>query len=464
MGRAPKKQKLGDENKPAGAAAAAGGKSGKNHKSKGPTKKDKKQGTTPAQKPVYKAIAVQWQTKGFEHLTDALLTEIEEDDTIRCALGFDAQGAPKTKGVTQIEMNRKIARKVLLVLDEYKDMDPEKAADAVKNRVARHVFVLKRDFTSNKTLLKDTGEGLLVFDDDGLVTGDEDVRNLYEKVLGDFPWYRRMRNLMGGSPAYDRSALANSQTPIDFSGTLLRQDTKTPRKAAGTPSSASVKRKRDDGSSDDCSASSDSGSDFDDSDDEPEDVTADMKAHAAADSDDKPPVKAELSPTKASSVQPVSRKPRTPLETLSANLAEDRAARQKTMEALVKHRDDKTSAALQIAEMRLEGEKAKLEAKERQQRLDLEAQERRANAEIAARERQQAADRAFQLELARLKMGLPQNPGNVAQPVFPPAPQHAFDFEFDVDPSIHLPAQPAPPPPILELLKDIPNPNHPFAS
>lgn len=67
-----------------------------------------------------------------------MLGYIEDDDAMRCALGFDPMGAPAVRGLKQADYHRKLAQKVILDHPDFKHWDLNKAALAVKNRLDKY--------------------------------------------------------------------------------------------------------------------------------------------------------------------------------------------------------------------------------------------------------------------------------------------------------------------------------------
>ena len=84
-----------------------------------------------------KLVLYSWQTPKYHTLTDKMLTLLEEDSGLRCGLGYDPQGETKVVGVSKMDLQRKIARKVILDCKEFASMPLNKAADAVKNRLKK---------------------------------------------------------------------------------------------------------------------------------------------------------------------------------------------------------------------------------------------------------------------------------------------------------------------------------------
>jgi hypothetical protein len=99
---------------------------------------------------------------------------------------------------------------------------------------------LKRDYSSYRKELCETGQGLLDEDQEDEIIEGTEIDNIWsmsfpapivipqglppfsEKIQAKFPWYKDMHALMGTSPVVDKSAIANSATMLDT--TVLTRD------------------------------------------------------------------------------------------------------------------------------------------------------------------------------------------------------------------------------------------------
>ncbi|KAG2139612.1 uncharacterized protein EDB93DRAFT_1106096 [Suillus bovinus] len=109
-----------------------------------------------------RSILVVWSKPENHHLTDSLLTLIEESNTYCKAFGFALLGSGK-------------------------------------NRVTNG---LCKAFIKHRDLMLQTGQGL--------IDADYQVKN-------KFPWYKQMSALYHESPAVDHSAMSNSASQLDLS-------------------------------------------------------------------------------------------------------------------------------------------------------------------------------------------------------------------------------------------------------
>jgi hypothetical protein len=76
------------------------------------------------------------------HLTDAMLTYIEENETTRMALGYSkGDGEGKNNGLKQAEHHKRIAIAVLVPAEDgiWKEINIKALTGAIKNRLARYV-------------------------------------------------------------------------------------------------------------------------------------------------------------------------------------------------------------------------------------------------------------------------------------------------------------------------------------
>lgn len=125
------------------------------------------------------------------HLTDLLLTYIEEHDIARTALGFaKGEGEGKTSGNKNAEHHRKIAAAILIPDSSgiWKNCEPQALALHIKNRLRKSVYVigikgtlltkhrLKEKVIKWDAELKETGAGL--------TEDNPDYQNLISKYEG----------------------------------------------------------------------------------------------------------------------------------------------------------------------------------------------------------------------------------------------------------------------------------------
>ncbi|KAF8835212.1 hypothetical protein BDN67DRAFT_1015742 [Paxillus ammoniavirescens] len=142
-------------------------------------------------------VVVSWAKPEHFHMTDALLTLIEDSVTWKGTFGFDIGADPDLTPTTKGGKDSK------WTLDDIKMLKV-----VIKNRTTYHALHQE---------LGETGHGLVV---DGhnrdLHTGST-AANIWEDIQRKFPWYVRMAALVGGSPNYSRKAVSNSQSALDLS-------------------------------------------------------------------------------------------------------------------------------------------------------------------------------------------------------------------------------------------------------
>ncbi|KAF4598775.1 hypothetical protein AB1N83_013772 [Pleurotus pulmonarius] len=152
-----------------------------------------------------------WGAEENHPYTDKLLTIIEDSFHYRQAFGFAIGDTPPVTsgGHTLISLAQEIAGK----LWPGRVIVGKKVPLSVKNRITN----LKRTYSAFRAKLGETGHGLIVAgQEDKIVTGTP-ISNVFESMTKKFPWYSRLHLLLSVSPVYDRSALANSTTPVDLS-------------------------------------------------------------------------------------------------------------------------------------------------------------------------------------------------------------------------------------------------------
>lgn len=262
-----------------------------------------------------------------------------------------------------------------------------------------------------KNQLNDTGEGLPFDEESGKLPDDHPVKNLYgahaaalvspqllntehRKILTEFPWYYRVRNLLVKSPIYDRSAVANSATSVDFSFMVRNPD------GAKTGSSTRKASSAPDGSTDDESEESSS-----------EDGTKARKKAVAA------PPKAASGTHSAAAIKPLKPKRPTHIEALNAGLERDAAQRQTFLETAMKAKQD-------AAERKVE-KKQDLQMKMLQMKLE-------------SKERREREQREHEYRMAQVRLGIPMSstaPLPTSTPSLghfvPPSPSITSTLSFD---------------------------------
>ncbi|KAL7283096.1 hypothetical protein ACG7TL_002521 [Trametes sanguinea] len=181
--------------------------------------KEKENATEPASQmqESRRTVTVHWSKPEYHFVTDLLLTAIEEHPPTCTALGFDLSekdGSNKTNGKVVHEHYMRLARKVFLEsgrFTKYTEDDLEDLASVVKNRVIR----LKAIYRDCGLKLTETGAGLVDDDREDEIGEGSELANIWEAIQREFPWYKRVNELMRGHPMIDRSGVANSTTDID---------------------------------------------------------------------------------------------------------------------------------------------------------------------------------------------------------------------------------------------------------
>ncbi|KAF9230751.1 hypothetical protein BU15DRAFT_83237 [Melanogaster broomeanus] len=165
---------------------------------------------------------VLWAKPENFHLTDTLLTLIEESVTWKGALGFD-KGAvndptPTGKGKSFIQHWEDIAEAFFLDCNADANINFTKGdLPLLKTVIKNQINSLKSTFAEYHNKLGETGHGLVTSGrSDELYEGSE-AANVYDAIKKKFPWYLRMNDLMGGSPISSRKAVTNSQSILDLS-------------------------------------------------------------------------------------------------------------------------------------------------------------------------------------------------------------------------------------------------------
>ncbi|KAF8523668.1 hypothetical protein JB92DRAFT_2883793 [Gautieria morchelliformis] len=153
-----------------------------------------------------------------EHdLTDMLLTVLEDDPVMRAAFSMDkgAESKNKSSAKTVADHHCSLALRVLIPhhSGRWKDASLVQMGNVVKNRVN----AIKKSYMSEKTLLGETGAGLVETEDmeKEIIVGSA-IDNLWGEIKIRFPWFRRMQRLMGTSPLVIRDAVAHSTSQLNL--------------------------------------------------------------------------------------------------------------------------------------------------------------------------------------------------------------------------------------------------------
>ncbi|KAG8983073.1 hypothetical protein FRB90_006316 [Tulasnella sp. 427] len=160
---------------------------------------------------------IQWQSPDFHHLTDTLITLVEDDEYAWTALGFapgKGVNAGKTNGEKQTYYHKKYATKVLKSdpTGLWATADEGKLAIAIKNRISQ----LKKAFATHKKTMGATGAGLE--NEDEIRSGSE-IQNKWDEIKKEFPWFYRVRDLIGRDPRLETTVInAASDVDIDLLG------------------------------------------------------------------------------------------------------------------------------------------------------------------------------------------------------------------------------------------------------
>ncbi|KAF9232196.1 hypothetical protein BU15DRAFT_81515 [Melanogaster broomeanus] len=165
-------------------------------------------------------VVVSWAKPEHFHMTDALLTLIEDSVTWKGALGFDigaiSDPTPTGKGKSLIQHCADIAVAFFITGDKDSKWvldDIKMLKFVIKNRVSS----LKSTFHALRQELGETGHGLVISGCDEDLREGSEVANVWEDIQKKFPWYIRMAALIGGSPNYSRKGVSNSQSALDLS-------------------------------------------------------------------------------------------------------------------------------------------------------------------------------------------------------------------------------------------------------
>ncbi|KAG9313213.1 hypothetical protein JVU11DRAFT_6672 [Chiua virens] len=164
---------------------------------------------------------IHWAKPENFHLTDSLLTLIEDSVTWKVALGFDKgpfpNPTPTGKGKTLIQHCSDIAEVFFLGGDVFSDGGYTKDdLPMLKGVIKNRVHSLKSAYTEHRKTLGETGHGLITTGCVGELQEGSNIANAWELIEEKFPWYLHLNELMGGSPVSSRKAIANSQSNLDL--------------------------------------------------------------------------------------------------------------------------------------------------------------------------------------------------------------------------------------------------------
>ncbi|KAF8836553.1 hypothetical protein BDN67DRAFT_983860 [Paxillus ammoniavirescens] len=173
-------------------------------------------------------VMVHWTKATNHHITDTLLTLIENSATWKGTFGFDKgvkkDPTPTGKGKCIIQHCADIV-KVLFSTGEknfkWTKDDLVHLRGMVKNRVMSQVFpsflsILKATYSKYCNKLGETGHGLVVGGHEDELHAGSDIANVYNDIQLKFLWYLHMHALMGTSPVTSQKAISNSKLEIDL--------------------------------------------------------------------------------------------------------------------------------------------------------------------------------------------------------------------------------------------------------
>ncbi|KAG1744231.1 hypothetical protein EDB19DRAFT_1906795 [Suillus lakei] len=153
------------------------------------------------------------------HLTDQLLTLIEDSELWKAVFGFDkgtsgsAMATGKGKNTLKHCADIAIALFINYVAGMQWTFDDIKVLQGVvKNRIGS----LRSSYADICTLLGETGHGLIVSGRENELIDGSPAANVYDVIKNKFPWYCRMHQLMGLSPVVSRKAVSNSKSVINL--------------------------------------------------------------------------------------------------------------------------------------------------------------------------------------------------------------------------------------------------------
>ncbi|CAK5279020.1 unnamed protein product [Mycena citricolor] len=221
-----------------------------------------------------RSATVIWSKRVYFYVTDLLLTIIEESTRYRQAFGFSTEGNINSKGLTVKDVCIEIAQHLffahLLLIDKQKaeheaavkrgvseedapvvssetdayeisalgaagridgnELLPPFALSDLEDLGTASSCSLKTSFTRNVNKLGSTGYGLIDAGKEAEITEGSSLANVWGKAGSDFlvlctegtpeetitgfPWFLRMNELTRTNPTFNRTAVANSSTPV----------------------------------------------------------------------------------------------------------------------------------------------------------------------------------------------------------------------------------------------------------
>ncbi|CAE6450261.1 unnamed protein product [Rhizoctonia solani] len=165
-----------------------------------------------------------------------LLMEIEASDSHRQIFGFGTIGSSpaKSKGDNMTAHCRTLAQTILAghPSGKWTNEPLSRLSTSVKNRIN----FLKREYRNIRNGLSETGAGLNSPDE---IKESSKLRNIFDQIETDFPYYWRMRDLLFKSPAVEPELLVNPGSQIDVATILATNPSDLESdKEAGTHSEA----------------------------------------------------------------------------------------------------------------------------------------------------------------------------------------------------------------------------------
>ncbi|KAG2030898.1 hypothetical protein BDR03DRAFT_1016680 [Suillus americanus] len=164
-------------------------------------------------------VMIPWSKPENHHLTDQLLTLIEDSDLWKAVFGFDkgtsGSAVATGKGKNTLKHCADIA--IALFIDyvagvQWTFDDIKVLQGVVKNRIGS----LRSSYADIHTQLGETGHGPIVSGwENELIDGSPAV-NVYDVIKNKFSWYCRMHQLMGLSPVVSQKAVSNSKSVINL--------------------------------------------------------------------------------------------------------------------------------------------------------------------------------------------------------------------------------------------------------
>ncbi|KIJ47695.1 hypothetical protein M422DRAFT_248701 [Sphaerobolus stellatus SS14] len=390
-----------------GATVSEGGKKKAGH----PTKATSAS-STPAAKPSAKQATsdgnkeariniIDWAAE--HQLTWKLLSSIEDSDPHCQAFGFVTQTAVAVNsgGKTSIDQCRALAR-IVLIGDEsgrWKNGDLKKLGDAIKNRV----YNLKKKYTELRNKLSETGQGLI---DDGCeaeIEEDSPLENLWQLILREFPWYRRMNALMGKSPVIG-AASQNSTSPMDLSVLWTKQleSVDAPTEQGGAGNTVENKGDTDNGGTIETTESSHPASPINfDADGGSDDSYIDSHAGSPCWDGTPPPVEKPTQPTIFTTITKAADPPKSAQVSSNVPAIKPKPTKRDVMDKAKDFIDDHLGMQERVAVEKL---RVRMERDKQKQKSKLEIQQLKMNAATAQRAHELEMKK-MELEVLRLQQG-----------------------------------------------------------